>query len=143
MTIKTRIYLTTFAIANLGLIVYGVMALLKPEILLETFTTHIYQFPSGAAAAVTYQSALYRLLGYLNIIPGVLGLMFLRHYQLTGRKWFLKAVVASTAFTYLGPIVFDNTVGTIGFFEIIEHILFALIVIMGFGMLQHQNVEVS
>jgi len=116
MTIKTRIFLITFTTANLGLIIYGVMALLKPDILLETFTTHIYQFPSGAAAALTYQSALYRLMGYLNIIPGVLGLMFLRCYRLTGREWFLEVVVASTAFTYLGPIVFDNTVGTIGFF---------------------------
>lgn len=41
------------------------------------------------------------------------------------------ADLISTALAYLGPIVFDNTVGSIGFFEMVEHALFASVVTLG------------
>ena len=129
---KARIFLITFAGANLGLISYGFMALIKPEILLEPFSLHVYQFPEGAANATIYLSSLYRLLGYFNIIPGMFGLIILKRYWDTQGDWYLRSVIGLTFFSYLGPIVFDNTVGTIGFFEIIEHIIFVLIIIVGF-----------
>ena len=139
---KSRIFIGTFAIANLGLILYGVIAIIKPDILLEPFLTHVYQFPPEATGATTYLSALYRLLGYFNIIPGVFGLVLLHRYWATRREWYGRIVVASTALSYIGPVVFDNTAGTIGFFEILEHVLFALVLIMGFTMLRWQ-VEVA
>lgn len=43
--------------------------------------------------------------------------------------------VRGEAFT-VGPIVFDNTVGSIGFFEIVEHLLFVLMVVSGTLMLR-------
>lgn len=131
---KTRIFFITFIIANLGLILYGAMALIKPEILLESFLKHVYQFPPEAAGATTYLSALYRLLGYFNIIPGMLGLLILHRYWITRQKWCIGIVMFSTSLSYIGPIIFDNTVGTIGFFEILEHIIFLLVVIVGFSM---------
>jgi len=51
----------------------------------------------------------------------------------------LRLVIALTALSYIGPVVFDNTVGTIGFFEILEHIIFTLIVIVGFVMFKEKN----
>jgi len=136
---KVRIFLITFAVANLGLILYGTMTLIKPAILLEPFSMHVYQFPAEAANATTYISALYRLLGWLNIIPGLFGLIILKRYWSTRQKWYLQSVIALTSLSYIGPIVFDNTVGTIGFFEILEHIIFALIVILGFVMFKDKN----
>ncbi len=129
---KSRIFFITFAAANLGLILYGVLALIKPDILLEPFLAHVYRFPVEATTATIYLSALYRLLGYLNIIPGILGLLILHRYWVTRQAWYLKIVIASTILTYIGPVVFDNTVGTIGFFEILEHILLLLVAIVGF-----------
>lgn len=136
---KTRIFFITYAIANLGLIAYGLLAMIKPDILLETFFTHVYQFPPDASHATTYLSGLYRLVGYFNIIPGVVGLMILYRYWDTRHPWHLKIVIASTILSYLGPVVFDNTVGTIGFFEILEHIILVMILITGFIMLRNEN----
>ena len=132
---KSRIFFITYTAANVGLIVYGIVALMQPAILLEPFTAHVYQFPVEAIDAVAYLSGLYRLLGYFNIIPGVLGLLILYRYWITRQGWYLKMVIAATILTYLGPVVFDNTVGRIGFFEVLEHILFGLILISGLMML--------
>jgi hypothetical protein len=137
--VKSRIFLITYTAANVGLIAYGILALINPDILLETFLAHVYHFPPGASNAITYISGLFRLIGYFNIIPGVIGLLILYRYWTSRETWYLKMVVGSTILAYIGPIVFDNTVGTIGFFEILEHILIVMILIIGFIMLRNGN----
>lgn len=132
---RSRFFFITYAMANVGLVVYGLMALVKPEILLEPFLANVYQFPPEGINAVLYISGLYRLLGYFNIIPGALGLLILHRYWLTRGGWYLRIVIASTFLAYLGPVVFDNTIGTIGFFEILEHVIFVMILIAGLTML--------
>lgn len=136
---KTRLFFITYGVANAALIFYGVIALIQPAILLEPFTTHIYQFPEEATNATTYLNGLYRLIGYFNIIPGLFGLFVLHRYWFSRERWYLKVVIASTILTYLGPIVFDNTIGTIGFFEVLEHLLFVIVLITGFYMLKHRE----
>lgn len=136
---KTRIFFITFIVANLGLILYGALVLIKPDILLEPFLVQVYRFPTGAAQATTYLSALYRLLGYFNIIPGMVGLLFLHRYWVTRQEWYIGVVFASTSLSYIGPVVFDNTVGTIGFFEILEHVLLLLVLVVGFSMLNTRS----
>ena len=126
-----KLFFIVFPAANLGLVFYGLLALLMPGILLEPFSLNIYQFPAQATSATTYLEALFRLLGFFNMIPGFVGLMLVYRLRTTWQPWILQTVVASTAFSYLGPMVFDNTVGSIGVFEVVEHILFVLVVILG------------
>ncbi|NOH03375.1 MAG: hypothetical protein HND47_16135 [Chloroflexi bacterium] len=133
---KIRLFFTTYIAATLSLVAYGVLALLNPGVLLDSFLLRVYQFPNNAATAVEYLSALYRLLGFFNIIPGILGLVLLRQYQLSRQTWILKVVIASSLLSHLGPIVFDNTVGDIGFFEMIEHVLFVAMILPGGIMLR-------
>jgi len=136
---KSRIFYITYIAANVSLVLYGVLALLMPNILLEPFSVHVYRFPVDATRAATYLAALFRLLGFFNLILGTLGLLILRRFRVTGQDWYLKIVVFSTVLAYVGPIVFDNTVGSIGFFEIVEHILFVSVVILGLIMLKNQE----
>lgn len=124
---KTRdLFFITFTTANLALVLYGLLALLMPGILLGPFLLNVYQFPTEANNATTYLEALFRLLGFFNIIPGMLGLLLLYRLRDSWQTWILRIIVASTALAYIGPIVFDNTVGSIGFFEIVEHIFFGV-----------------
>lgn len=136
---KSRLFFITYTAANVGLIIYGIMALVQPDILLEPFFVHVYQFPPEATFAVAYLAGLYRLLGYFNIIPGLLGLLILYRYWLIRKVWHLKMVIVFTILSYLGPVIFDNTIGSIGFFEILEHILLAIILITGFIILINGN----
>ena len=128
---KTRFFFTSYLVGNLGLVLYGLLALLRPSLLLEAFTLHVYQFPAEASIAVNYLSALFRLLGFFNLILGSLNLLLLHHYRVSQASWVMPAVVFATLLGYLGPIIFDNTVGSIGLFEIIEHFLFAILVLSG------------
>jgi len=134
---KSRIFFFTYTAANVGLVLYGIIALIKPDTLLELFFAHVYQFPAESTHAISYLSGLYRLLGYLNIIPGALGLLILHRYWVTRQQWYLKIVIAATTLTYLGPVVFDNTVGTIGFFEILEHVIFVMMLISGIFVVKY------
>jgi len=136
---RFRVFFITYTVANLSLVAYGILALLNPGILLNSFLLHVYQFPNNAATAVGYLSALFRLLGFFNVIPGILGLILLRQYQISRQAWILKVVIASSLLSYLGPIVFDNAVGDIGFFEIIEHILFVVMILSGSIMLKERK----
>jgi peptidoglycan/LPS O-acetylase OafA/YrhL len=91
----------------------------------------------------TYLAALFRLLGSLNVILGFVGLLLLQRYRSDRQTWILRLVVVLSLLAYVGPIVFDNTVGTIGFFEIVEHVLFALMVLSGAMMLRARDVRQS
>jgi hypothetical protein len=45
---KNRLFFTVFGFANLGLLLYGLIALAAPAILFESFSRNVYQFPAGA-----------------------------------------------------------------------------------------------
>lgn len=137
---RARFFFITYAAGNLGLIAYGVMALLMPSVLLDSFTLHVYRFPNEATTAIDYLGALFRLLGFLNLILGLLGILLLLRYRIGRQTWVLRSVVVFSLLSYIGPIVFDNTVGTIGFFEIVEHVLFVLMILSGALVLWNRDV---
>ena len=47
-----------------------------------------------------------------------------------------RVIKSTSLFSCLGPIVFDNMVGSIGFFEAIEHILFVVMILSAYAMLR-------
>jgi hypothetical protein len=128
---KTRAFLLVYGTADAGLVLYGVFALIRPNLLMEPFSTSVYQFPAEATVAISYLLGLFRLLGFLNLILGSAGLFFLWRYRVTRETWLSYGVAALSFLSYLGPIIFDNTVGQIGFFEVIEHVIFAALIISG------------
>ncbi len=139
MKSKSKAFLLTYATANLGLIIYGVMAGLAPNVLLDTFSQYVYEFPTGATIAIAYQLALFRLLGYFNLLLGALGLLLLWRWTVQRDLWLMISLIGLTTLSYLGPIVLDNTVGHIGVFEVIELVLFVAAVFSGFLMLVHKK----
>jgi hypothetical protein len=134
-----RIFFITYGITNLGLVLYGLLVLFQPGILLEPFSLYVYEFPNKATNAVRYLAALFRLLGAFNLFLGCLGLALLWQYRLSQQKWIVFTVMASSLLSYIAPIIFDNTVEQIGFFEILEHILFVAMVAAGIIMLRGGN----
>ncbi len=126
---KERFFFFIFGAANLGLLLYGLLGLTLPGILLDTFSQRVYRFPAEADAAAGYLLALYRLLGFFNLLIGGANLFLLWRFRSDGQVWVARLVVSLSLLAYIGPIVFDNTVGSIGVFEIIENILFAAMLI--------------
>jgi hypothetical protein len=117
--------------ANLGLLFYGLLALLNPQILTDSFSAHVYQFPPDASIAQTYLAALFRLLGFFNLLMGSLGLWLLLRHHLNPQPWLERTVMTVSLLAYLAAVIFDNTVGQISYFEIVEHLLFAAMLVVG------------
>jgi hypothetical protein len=132
---KSKAFLFIYTTANLGLIIYGVMAGIVPNVLLNAFSQYVYKFPTDATTAIAYQLALFRLLGYFNLLLGALGLLLLWRWMVQRELWLMMSLIALTTLSYLGPVVLDNTVGHIGIFEVIELVLFVAAVFSGFLML--------
>jgi hypothetical protein len=91
----------------------------------------VYQFPSEASAALAYLAALFRLLGFFNMLVGILGLWLLWRHWRNPQSWLGRTVITVSLLAYLAPVIFDNTVGHIGLFEILEHILFVAMLAVG------------
>ncbi len=87
---KDQTFCVVFGIANLGLFLYGLLALFRPDILYETFARHVYQFPSGAGFAVSYTLALYRLLDFFNLLVGLAGLFLLWRFSIEPQPWLAR-----------------------------------------------------
>lgn len=107
------------------------MVVASPDVLMGPFTERIYRLPARAGAAESYLRALFMLLGYFNLLLGGVGLYLLQRGREEQDVRILRALIALTTLSYLGPVVFDNTVGTIGFFEIVEHVLFVGVLVVG------------
>jgi hypothetical protein len=73
------------------------------------------------------------------LVLGILGLILLRQFGISRERWLAQVLIASSLLVYLGPIVFDNTVGRIGIFEITEQILFVSMILSGVLMLGDQK----
>lgn len=133
---RDRLFFIVFGISDLGLVLYGLLALFQPSVLYETFSQHVYQFPPGAEVAVGYLLALYRLLGFFNLLAGLTGLFLLWRFSVEPQPWLAWFVIGLSLLAYIAPLVFDNTVGEIGVFEIIEHLLFAAMFVVGLTKLK-------
>ncbi len=132
---RSRIFFITYIAANLSLVAYGVLVLVSPAMLVDSFMQRVYAFPPVATDAVAYLAGLFRLLGFFNLILGSLGLLLLWQVARGRARWIVNVVIASSLLAYLGPIVFDNTVGNVGVFEIIELALFIAMLLSGIVML--------
>ena len=128
---RTRLFYGAFGAANLGLVLYGLLALFNPQILTDSFSAHVYHFPVEASSALAYLAALFRLLGFFNLLVGSLGLWLIWRHRLNPQPWLARTVMTVSLLAYLAPVIFDNTVGHIGFFEILEHLLFAAMLAVG------------
>ncbi len=132
---KKRVFLTVYSITNTGLMPYGLLLLWMPAVLLTSLSLAITRFPDSDFW-IDRLLPLFRLLGYLNLLLGAVGLFLILCYQVSGQPGLGYAVVAFSILAYLGPIVYDNTAGTLGPFEILELIIFTAMILSGLTIIK-------
>lgn len=128
MNNKQRIVTLVFALANLGLMVYGWIALLVPSTLMDSYTANVYAFPAEATAAIQYQNELFRLIGFFNLLLGLAGTIVLWRWTVNQGTWKLRSMCTLTGLAYLGQVLFDQLAGKVSVYEVIEYIILAAIV---------------
>jgi hypothetical protein len=62
---------------------------------------------------------------------GGLGLRLLWKNWHSPQPWLARTGMTVSLLAYLAPVIFDNTAGHIGSFEILEHLLFAAMLAVG------------
>ncbi len=125
---KVILYLTT-----LGLVAYGIMAIITPEILspgFQKFTNQDWlEFQVDQIVTAAYIILLWRLIGIFNLTAGLALTFIVWKWLQLGNKWSWVSLFTGTILAYLGPMITDLTVRSIEFFEIIEFTLFGLFLI--------------
>jgi hypothetical protein len=106
---------------------------------MEIFSSYFFRFPENATNAIQYLRAIFRLLGYFNLLLGSIGIILLWRYRVNQQVWVLCMLITTSLLAYLGPIIFDNTVGNIGPIEIIEHLLFIGMILSGISMIANRK----
>jgi hypothetical protein len=121
-------------IADLGVLVYGLMATLVPEVLGEGFESYTGQSLSALLSASPktgeYILLLGRLVGAFNVAFAVAAIAIVLMSFRRGEVWSWYALLIGNTVGYISPIVFDQTVGAINIFEQLEIVFIVLIYIM-------------
>jgi hypothetical protein len=121
------------AIADLGVLLYGFLALAMPESLTpgyEAFTGH--SWPGLVASdprMAEFLVLLFRLLGALNVAAGLAGLLIAVVPFRSGARWSWYALLALNGVAFGAPITYDQVVGAIGVPEVLELVAFAVILL--------------
>lgn len=129
----TRFAAAVCAIADLGLIAYGVLLAATPELLFAPIASVVGTDPA-------YLLGIARLVAFFNALVGATGLVLLHAHRTRGDEHSLRAAYGMTVIGYLGPVAFDTAVGTIGAPEVAElFILVALLVLAAvWGTARHR-----
>jgi len=112
-------------IADAGLLVWGAMAVMAPDILrigYESFTGRSWpELADTSPMTPEFITLLFRLLGAYNLAFGVLAIAIaavaLRH----GDAWAWWALLVGNTIAFGAPMTYDQIVGAIGPFELLEY----------------------
>ncbi len=118
-------------IAQLGVLLYGLLAVLAPDILIGAFENFTGQSWSALLSTnpetAEYILLVVRLVGAYNIAFGVVAIPIVFFSFRKGEAWSWYALLFGSSAAYLSPMIFDQVVGVIGLFEILEYVFLALV----------------
>jgi len=118
-------------IADLGVLLYGIMAVFSPQIFAEGYQAYTGQSWSAlysiSPKTAEYIFLLARLVGVFNIALGVVATLIVLMSFRKGETWSWYALLMGNTLGYLSPMTFDQIVGSIGIFEQLEIVLIVLV----------------
>ncbi len=118
-------------LAEVGVLVYGVMAAVAPSALVPGYESYSSRTWLELVAADTQTAAfillLFRLLGAYNVAFAVLAIAIAATAFRRGEAWAWWALLAGNTLGFGAPMVYDQIVGEIGVFEMLEFVGIAAI----------------
>jgi len=119
------------AIVELAIAAWGVLAIVDPEILGAGFETHTGEtwesFSGREAAAASFMTIAFRLIGALSVVAGVLLFSVAVSGFRNGERWAWWTLLIGNTMAFGAPMIYDRAVGFIGIFEALEYV--ALLVV--------------
>jgi hypothetical protein len=137
---RRRIAWILIVIADGGLLAWGAMAALAPDLLpgpgsapilaagYEGFTRHTWQeLTSSSPMAAAFMAVLFRVYGAYIVAFGLLALAVATTAFRRGEGWAWWGLLVSNTIAFGGAMKYDLTVGAIGPFELSEYLGLAVI----------------
>lgn len=117
--------------ADVGVLAYGIMAVLRPEVLVPAFEAYTGR-PWAALVASDPGTAAYlmlagRVLGGLNVAFASVAIPVAAVPFRRGEPWAWYALLAGNTVGYGSPVAHDLIAGAVGPFEVAEIALIALV----------------
>jgi hypothetical protein len=128
-------------LADIGLLAWAAMAAFAPERLMGPGSAPIlpagYEGYTGAswdalsavsAKAPEYVTLLFRMYGLYGVAFSLLAIAVAANAFRHGERWAWWALLVGNAITYVGAMVYDQTVRAVGPFEVTEYVALALVI---------------
>jgi hypothetical protein len=120
-------------LADTGIVLYGVLAVAKPSLLTAgyerysgtTWASLVAQAPQTAA----YLILTYRMVGGLNVALGITLIAIIVGPFRRGDRWAWFALLSGNLLGFGVPMTYDQITGAIGFFEILEFVAIAAVLV--------------
>jgi hypothetical protein len=119
--------------ADAGIVLYGMLAVATPSLL-----TAGYEAYSGASWAslvarapetAAYLLLVYRMVGGLNVALGITLIAIIVGPFRRGERWAWFTVLIGNVLGFGVPMAYDQITGAIGFFEILEFVAIAAVLV--------------
>jgi hypothetical protein len=121
---RLRYALVIILLAEVGVLVYGVMAAVAPTALVPGYESYSSRTWPALVAADTQTAAfvllLFRLLGAYNVAFAVLAIAIAATAFRRGEGWAWWALLVGNTLGFGAPMIYDQPVGEIGVFEVLE-----------------------
>jgi hypothetical protein len=120
-------------VADVGIVLYGVLAVTTPSLLTAGYERYsgtswaslVAQAPETAA----YLLVVYRMVGGLNVALGFTLIAIIVGPFRRGDRWAWFAVLCGNLLGFGVPMTYDQITGAIGFFEILEYVAIAAVLV--------------
>lgn len=116
----------TILVVEIGILVWGIMALINPNVLTEgyeTFTDRSWEaFANADPEAADFVLAGFRLVGLFNFAVAATLMAVAAMAFRNGQPWAWWTLLAGSTMAISGPIIYDQYVGYIGPYEVLEYV---------------------
>ncbi len=120
-------------VADAAIVAYGLLVLVQPEQLTAGYESHTgtawSEFVRLDPRSAEFDVFQFRLLGAYNVAFGLMAVAVCTTAFRRGEVWAWWALLFGNLVAYVAPMIYDLTVGEIAFFEVLEYVFLALVLV--------------
>lgn len=128
-----RLAWVVMLVADAGIVLYGVLAVATPSLLTAGYErysgTSWTSLAARAPETAAYLLLVYRMVGGLNVALGITLISLIVGPFRRGERWAWFTLLGGNVLGFGVPMTYDQITGAIGFFEVLEVVAIAAVLV--------------
>jgi hypothetical protein len=128
-----RLAWVVILVADAGIVLYGALAVATPSLLTAGYASYSGQswtsLVARAPETAAYLLLVYRMVGGLNIALGITLIALIVGPFRRSERWAWFTLLAGNVLGFGVPMTYDHITGAIGFFEVLEFVAIAAVLV--------------